>query len=107
MDLVALLKKHKQKLDSFHVAVEAPITEAGYPKRFTRADLVFDVKGEIEPNILLESVKASQTMFCGVSAMLSKAFPIAYRVVLNGTEIGVGQASFGDGAEQPSGGKAS
>lgn len=107
MDVVALLKKHKQKLDSFHVGVEAPITEAGYPKRFTRADLVFDVRGEVEPKVLLESVKASQTMFCGVSAMLSKAFPIAYRVLLNGTQIGVGDANFDHGAEQPRGAKAS
>jgi putative redox protein len=100
MDVVALLKKHKQKLESFSVGVEAPISDGGYPKRFTRADLVFEARGEVEPNILLDSVKASQTMFCGVSAMLSRAFPIAYKVVLNGTEIGSGEASFDLGMEQ-------
>jgi putative redox protein len=94
MDVVALLKKHKQTLRALRVGVEAPITEGGYPKRFSRADLVFDVSGDVEPKVLLESVKASQSMFCGVSAMLSRAFPIAYRVVLNGIEIGGGEASF-------------
>jgi putative redox protein len=106
MDVVALLKKQKQKLDSLSVGVEAPIFEAGHPKRFTRADLVFDVRGEMDPNVLLESVKASQTMFCGVSAMLSQAFPIAYKVLLNGAQIGAGQAKFDQGGEQ-SGGKLS
>ncbi len=94
MDVVALLKKQKQKLERFRVSVEAPLSEGGHPKRFTRADLVFEAHGEIEPAVLLDSVKASQTVFCGVSAMLSHAFPIAYRVLLNGTAIGGGQASF-------------
>lgn len=63
--------------------------------------------GEIEPKILLESVSASQTMFCGGSAMLSKAFPIAYKVILNGADIGVGQASFTHDGEQANGEKRS
>lgn len=95
MDVVSLLRKHRQKLESLKVAVDAPLSEGGHPKRFTRADLVFEVKGEIEPAILLDSVKASQTAFCGVSAMLSQAFPIAYSVVLNGTPVGSGEADFG------------
>jgi putative redox protein len=107
MDVVALLKKHKQKLEGLNVGVEAPVSEGGYPKRFTRADLVFDVRGVIEPKVLLDSVRASQTTFCGVSAMLSKAFPIAYKVVLNGTEIGIGEANFDRGGERPSEEKAS
>ncbi len=94
MDVVALLKKHKQPLERFTVTVDAPLTEGGHPKRFTRADLVFDVHGEVDPNVLIASVEASQTVYCGVSAMLSRAFPIGYQVVLNGTPIGNGQAHF-------------
>jgi putative redox protein len=94
MDVVALLRKHKQKLDSLRVAVEAPVSEGAHPKRFTRADLTFDVRGEIDQAVLLDSVAASQSLFCGVSAMLSRAFPIAYTVVLNGTPIGNGAANF-------------
>jgi hypothetical protein len=45
-------------------------------------------------------------MLCGVSAMLSQAFSIAYKVLLNGTEIGAGQAKFDKGGEQ-NGGKMS
>ncbi len=98
MDVVALLKKHKQTLDRFSVSVEAPLSEGGYPKQFTRADLVFDVEGAIDPAVLLDSVRASQTKFCGVSAMLSRVFPIAYSVRLNGAFIGTGEANFSDGA---------
>jgi uncharacterized OsmC-like protein len=100
MDVVALLKKHRQRLDRFTVAVDAPLTEGGHPKRFTRADLTFDVHGDVDPNVLLSSVEASQTVFCGVSAMLSRAFPIGYQVVLNGTPIGNGQAHFDEAGIQ-------
>jgi putative redox protein len=94
MDVVSLLKKHRQKLERFKVTVDAPISEGGHPRRFTRADLVFDVFGEIDTTVLLDSVKASQTAFCGVSAMLSRAFPIAYSVMLNGNLVGSGVADF-------------
>jgi putative redox protein len=94
MDVVALLRKHKQQLAKLRVEVEAPLSEGGHPKRFTRADLTFDVSGEVDPNVLLASVKASQTMYCGVSAMLSQAFPIAYKVMLNGALVGSGEANF-------------
>jgi putative redox protein len=102
MDVVSLLKKNRQKLDQFKLTVDAPISEGGHPKKFTKADLTFDVAGEINPAVLLDSVKASQTKFCGVSAMLSRAFPIAYSVVLNGTLVGQGVADFdGEQTESP------
>lgn len=107
MDVVALLKKHKQRLDRFAVTVDAPLTEGGHPKRFLRADLTFDVHGDVDPTVLLSSVEASQTVFCGVSAMLSRAFPIAYQVVLNGTPIGNGHAHFDQAGIQEQGGNPS
>lgn len=94
MDVVALLKKHRQPLERFKVTVDAPTSEGGHPKQFTRAELVFEASGEIDSAILLDSIKASQTMYCGVSAMLSRAFPIAYSVILNGMKVGSGVADF-------------
>lgn len=95
MDVMALLKKHKQPLESFEVSVEVETTKAGHPVVFTQALITFHVTGTIDPKILLESVQLSQTKYCGVSAMLSKAFPIKYVVILNNEEVGQGQADFG------------
>ena len=94
MDVAALLKKHRQPLDSFAVDIDAPLSEGGHPKTFLRADIVYRVEGSIDGNVLLEAVRASETKFCGVSAMLSRAFPIEYVVVLNGETIGDGKANF-------------
>jgi putative redox protein len=95
MDVVALLKKYKQPLEKLDVEVEVETNTKGYPTVFTHALITFKASGEIDPKKLLEAVTLSQTKYCGVSAMLSKAHPIDYVVVLNGKEVGKGKSEFG------------
>ena len=94
MDVVALFKKHRQSVDTFQVTVEVETSKSGQPVVFTSAQITFSASGSIDPKIYLEAVQLSQTKYCGVSAMLSKAFPINYKVVLNNEEIGRGKADF-------------
>ena len=44
MDVIALMRKGKQPVDTFEVAADAPTTE-GHPSVFSRVDLVFRIKG--------------------------------------------------------------
>ncbi|MBK7961728.1 MAG: OsmC family protein [Bdellovibrionales bacterium] len=94
MDVIALLKKHKQTVTSFEVEVDVATSTGGNPMVFTKADIYFRLAGEVDPAIALESVHLSQTKYCGVSAMLAKAFPISYHVLVNGAEVGSGVAAF-------------
>ena len=94
MDVVGLLKKHGQTIETFEITAEVVMTEKGYPMVFVAIDLLFKLKGAIEPRLLLESVQLSQSKYCGISAMLSKAVPINYRIELNGENIGMGRANF-------------
>ena len=94
MDVVALLKKHKQSFETFEIDMEVETTASGHPSVFTAAQLNFRATGPIDPKIFLESIHLSQTKYCGVSAMLSKAFPITYQVFLNSELIGQGKADF-------------
>lgn len=94
MDVIALVKKHKQALNDFEVDVDIETTKSGYPVLFTHALITFRATGSVDPKIFLEAIHLSQTKYCGVSAMLSKAFPIEYVAVLNNEEIGRGQANF-------------
>ncbi|HRO67060.1 MAG TPA: OsmC family protein [Pseudobdellovibrionaceae bacterium] len=94
MDVVALLKKHKQPFESLEVEVDVEMSKGGYPAVFTKGLLTFRASGAVDPKILLEAVHLSQTKYCGVSAMLVKAFPIEYAVILNREEIGRGRANF-------------
>lgn len=95
MDVIALLKKHKQPFEELVVDADVEMSKGIQPTVFTSAHLVFHAKGAIDKNILLEAVHLSQTKFCGVSAMLVRAFPIKYTVELNGEVVGEGAADFG------------
>jgi putative redox protein len=94
MDVIALLKKHKQPVESFEIESDIEKSSGGYPEVFVSAVMHFRARGSIEPQRFLEAVQLSQTKYCGVSAMLSKAFPIHYKVYLNDQEIGEGEARF-------------
>lgn len=94
MDVVALMKKYRQNLESFDIEADVSATESGHPAVFTEAKMVFKFKGAVEPAKAIEAVQLSQTKYCGVSAMLAKAFPIHYTIEVNGEVVGSGQASF-------------
>lgn len=94
MDVVALMKKYKQPLLSLDITVETSVAPNVQPPVFQAMELSFIFNGELDKDKVLEAVKLSQTKFCAVSAMLSKALPIHYSVFLNGVEIGTGEASF-------------
>lgn len=94
MDVVSLLRKHKQPLEGLDVEAEAPTTTGGHPTVFKEIQLKFRFRGSLDPKVVMESIHLSQTKFCGVSAMLSKAVPIRYVAELNGQTIGEGQADF-------------
>jgi putative redox protein len=93
MDVAAHLRKHRQPLDSLEVAADAPTT-TGQPSVFHDVQLVYTVTGAVAAEVLLDAVRESQSMYCGVSAMIAKACPIGYTVRLNGEEIGKGAANF-------------
>jgi putative redox protein len=92
MDVAALLNKHKQPVQTFRILVDAPVSEGGHPKVFLKAHLVYELTGQLDPQRVIESVEASQTLYCGVSAMLSRAFPITYEVRVNGELVGQGES---------------
>jgi putative redox protein len=95
IDVVGLLKTRRQHLESFDIDVEAESSGSAHPRVFTAAKLTFRMRGEIDPQVALDAIAASQSQYCGVSAMLSRAFPIHYELELNGTVVGGGQAHFG------------
>ena len=94
MDVVGLLRKHKQTLESLEVHAECDMTEGSHPMIFKEVRLGFKATGTVDAAILMESVQLSQSKYCGVSAMVSKAVPITFTIELNGGLIGSGRAKF-------------
>lgn len=94
MDVIAMMRKYRQEPSGFEVKASFDLSEGDHPKVFTAARLSFHLDGSLEEEKALEAVRLSQTRYCGVTAMLTKAFPIHWEVFVNGRQIGTGQAEF-------------
>lgn len=94
MDVASLLKKYKVSYSEFSVAAEAELTKV-HPVIFSEIKLTFTVRGEgIDTTLVKQAVDLSMTKYCGVSAMLSKATPINYEIIVNDLSAATGTAKF-------------
>lgn len=82
IDVVSILKKMKVELESFNLEAKAESSEE-HPKIYTEIHLTYRFKGKNLPIDKLEkAVSLSQEKYCGVSAMLKKAAPVTYDIVV-------------------------
>ena len=93
MDVVGLLKKHKQNFLSLEIKTNAQ-ARAQHPQIFESATIEFFVTGEVIAATLNESVQLSLSKYCSVNAMISKVVPIQWKTYINGVEVGSGRAEF-------------
>jgi len=81
-DVASILKKKRVKLHDFEMNLTADSTE-NHPEVYTKIhiDYVFYGK-DIQPKDVERAIELSQTKYCGVTAMLSKAMEIthSYRI---------------------------
>lgn len=86
MDVVSLMKKFKLNFTGFSVSAHAETTKE-HPIIFSEVKITFAISAvDIDVELLKKAVILSMTKYCGVSAMLSKAVPIKYEIILN-TEL--------------------
>jgi putative redox protein len=82
MDVISILRKMKIEPDSFSVEVEAEVTD-DHPKVFKKIRITYLLRGKNLAREKVErAVELSQDKYCGVSAMLKKAAPIEYDIVI-------------------------
>ena len=93
MDVVSLLKKYKQVVKTFEMEAQASHTEV-HPIVFKEVKLKYILHGELDANKVIEAVQLSQTKYCSVSAMITKAAPIFYEIYLNDEKLSEGKSEF-------------
>ena len=86
MDVISFMRKYKQPVQAFEVRVSAEKNNE-HPIVFTKAHLIYALTGELDVEKVKEAVHLSKTKYCGVSAMLGKAFPISYQIDINGQTV--------------------
>jgi putative redox protein len=81
MDVVSILVKMRQPLESFRVEVRGEKAEE-HPKRFTSLEVVYYLKGALDEQKVRRAIELSETKYCSVEATLSPALPITSRYVI-------------------------
>jgi putative redox protein len=78
VDVVSILKKKRQKLDSLDIEVSGERAKEP-PTVWTKLELVYRLRGELDDKAVRDAIKLSQEKYCSVAAMLRKAAPVTFR----------------------------
>ncbi len=83
MDVVAILKKRKQKLKSLKILVSGERPEHGLPKPWTSIHIKYVLSGEtLETRFVEEAIRDSTDKFCSVGATLQPTAKITHSYVV-------------------------
>ena len=77
-DIVIVLKKKRQKLDALEIVVSGE-RAAEPPMVWTKLDLVYRLRGQLDEAAVKHAIKLSQEKYCSVEAMLKKTAAITSR----------------------------
>jgi putative redox protein len=81
MDVVSILVKMRQPLESFTVEVSGERAE-DHPRRFTSLEVVYRLRGDLDERKVERAVSLSEERYCSVEATLKPAVPITSRFII-------------------------
>lgn len=82
MDVISILRKMRAAPEELTVDAQTELTEE-HPKVFKSVLITYHFKGgSVTEEKAQKAIKLSQDTYCGVSAMLKKAVPIDYKIVI-------------------------
>lgn len=83
IDVLLILKKQKQEIESFEVEVEGEKEKIENHSIYKNIVLHFKIKGKVDLDKAERAVKLSMDKYCSVSMILSKTANITYKVSVN------------------------
>ncbi|HOL57437.1 MAG TPA: OsmC family protein [Spirochaetota bacterium] len=82
MDVISILRKMRAEPEEFYVETEGPLTEE-HPKVFKSITIRYYLKGgNVTKEKAERAIHLSLENYCGVTAMLEKACPINYELII-------------------------
>ena len=84
IDLIAILKKQKQKITDFKAEVEGERVQVEEAKPFKTINVKFMLEGEVDPQKAQKAADLSFGKYCSVSKTLEPNVEITYEVYVNG-----------------------
>ena len=90
MDVISVLNKQIQEVDSYHVDVQGLRTSEEIPAVFEHIHVLFKVNGPLLEEKLARAIFLSMTKYCSVTRMLEGTAKITSAYILNdGEEVSV------------------
>jgi putative redox protein len=77
-DVVAILAKKRQKLDSLEVEVSGE-RAPDPPTVWVKLEIVYKLRGVLDEKAVEHAIQLSEEKYCSVAAMLRKTAPITFR----------------------------
>ena len=77
-DVVAILAKKRQKLDSLEVEVSGERASEP-PTVWVKLEIVYKLRGHLDEEAVKHTIQLSEEKYCSVAAMLRKSAPITFR----------------------------
>tara|TARA_R110001583_G_scaffold21807_2_gene82472 strand:+ start:12356 stop:12778 length:423 start_codon:yes stop_codon:yes gene_type:complete len=87
IDIIHILKKQRQTIDSYSVEIEGETLALQDAKPFKAMDLKIYLKGNIPAEKVIRAAALSFEKYCSVSITLQKSVDIKYQLYLNGELI--------------------
>jgi putative redox protein len=78
-DIVSILAKKRQKLDSLEVEVSGQRSEVP-PRVWTKPEIIYKLRGSLEETAVQHAIHLSEEKYCSVAAMLRKTATITSRI---------------------------
>ena len=85
MDVVSILQKKREPLEGLEVFVEGTRADE-HPKVYTDIEVVYRVRGQVQPKALAHAIELSEEKYCSVGAMLAKSARITTRFEIESGE---------------------
>ena len=77
-DVVDILKKKRQKLESLEVEVSGERAKEP-PTVWVKLEIVYRLKGHLDEKAVKDAIQLSEDKYCSVAATLRKTAPITFR----------------------------
>jgi putative redox protein len=87
MDVISILQKMREPVDSFEVATEAVVAEE-HPKKILEIVIKYMLTGrKFSKDKVMRAVELSEETYCGVSATLRPGVKLSSEIYINGEKI--------------------
>lgn len=85
MDVISIARKARIEVEDFTVRVVGDVSE-DHPRVYTHIKIIYEFRGkdlEASREKIINAINLSQDKYCGVSAMIRKAAPIEWELILS------------------------